>query len=129
MGDCYILDENHQPVPVDCLDWAVWFDDIDKRRVAETFTEVCWISTVFLGVDHGWHSDRPILFETMVFEKEPHLHEIFGEMRETRESLDCYRYATWDEAKTGHARIVMDIVRAEQLNYEAIRKVLEKHPS
>jgi hypothetical protein len=53
------------------------------------------VSTVFLSLDHGWNSDVPIVFETM----------IFGCERDE----DCERYATWEDAKAGHARIVEEV--------------------
>jgi hypothetical protein len=47
------------------------------------------VSTVFLGLDHGWGDDEdPLLFETMVF----------GGPNDQ----DCIRYTTWAEAERGH---------------------------
>jgi hypothetical protein len=48
------------------------------------------VSTVFLGIDHGF-GDDPILFETMVFG---------GEYDGIQK-----RYSTWDEAVEGHYKI------------------------
>ena len=55
-----------------------------------------WVSTVWLGLDHGFgESARPLIFETMVFPSTYNLLEV-----------DCRRYATEDEARAGHAEMV-----------------------
>jgi hypothetical protein len=51
---------------------ALLYDgDLDYKRVAETDieTENVWVSTVWLGMDHGYGMDGgdPLIFETMVF--------------------------------------------------------------
>ena len=48
------------------------------------------VSTVFLGLDHGWGDGPPVLFETLVFP----------------DTKRMDRYCTWDEAVAGHERIV-----------------------
>lgn len=65
------------------------------RRVRQTYLLDRWISTVFLGIDHGY-GDKPILFETMVFE--------FGEMID----IDCARCSTYDEAIKMHYNMIVD---------------------
>jgi hypothetical protein len=90
MADTYILD-GKRPARVDTLTWARWFEDADNRRVAEDTIGEARVSTVFLGLDHGYHG-TPILFETMVFGG-----PFDGEQE---------RYATYDEAEAGHAAMV-----------------------
>jgi len=58
--------------------------------------EACEISTVFLGIDHGFREGPPIVFETMVFG---------GPLDEWQR-----RYATWDQAVAGHEE-TLDLVR------------------
>jgi hypothetical protein len=128
--DCrtYTLDEDGQPVPCrDLLKWAMWYEtSANEQKVAETFTELMWISTVFLGTDHNFAGEGPpILWETMVFDRHPHLAHMLGETRETFHDHDCWRWMSLEEAKTGHAEIVMDLIRKEQANAEVVRKVLE----
>jgi hypothetical protein len=128
--DChnYILDEDGQPVPCrDLMKWAMWYETSgDERKVAETFTELLWISTVFLGTDHNFFEDGPpILWETMIFDRHPHLSHLLGETREVFHDHDCWRWTSLEEAKAGHAEIVMNLIRKEQANAEAVRKVLE----
>ncbi len=65
----YILDENNNPIPEDDdIKWAKFFEDRTKRTIARTIMGKYAISTVFLGIDHGYLPESPpILFETMVF--------------------------------------------------------------
>lgn len=90
----YMLD-GHTPVPCsDIYEWAAWFEKTDSRLVARTeYPGDILVSTVFTGFDSGvvW-SDKPILFETMVFG---------GDFNHY-----IRKYSTWDEATEGH-----DIIR------------------
>jgi hypothetical protein len=61
------------------------------RRVAGTVQDDVFVSTVWLGLDHGFgYTDRPLIFETM----------IFGGDYDGGE----WRYSTLDEALEGHQR-------------------------
>lgn len=75
-------------------EWAVWFErDPLERTIDRTELEGgVWVSTVCLGMDHGWGTGRPLLFETLVLNG-----ELDGEME---------RYSTLEEAKAGHWRMV-----------------------
>jgi hypothetical protein len=95
----YVLD-GHKAVPEpNLLKWAAWFEKADNRRVA--YTEVSpgvTVSTVFLGLDHGFGGyDGVLLFETMVFGGE---HD--GEMD---------RASTWEEAEEQHA-VMLALVKS-----------------
>lgn len=85
------------PVPVaDVIEWARWMETSGDRHVAATDVGPLHVSTVFLGLDHGFsnHPDAPpILFETMIF-------------GDDGESHHWDRYASWDEAERGHAAAV-----------------------
>jgi hypothetical protein len=56
------------------------------------------VSTVFIGIDHGFGRGPPLLFETMLF--------VNGVEQ------GCEHYCTWDEAETGHARWVGQVFNA-----------------
>jgi hypothetical protein len=89
----YIL-QDREPVPEpDLLKWAVWFESAD-RHVKQTIQDDVTISTVFLGLDHGWGDGPPVLYETMVF-------GLYIE--------DQWRYSTWKEAEEGHDEVVKKI--------------------
>ena len=63
----YILDACGKPTPEpDVLKWAQWFRTADRKVGDERIGE-SRISPVFLGLDHGWGSPVPVLWETMVF--------------------------------------------------------------
>ena len=90
MSDKYILD-GHTPVACDDLmQWGVWFENHENRRVAATEKDGIRVSTVFLGLNHNFDEGRPILFETMLFGGE---HDEFQE-----------RCSTWGEAEDMHKR-------------------------
>ena len=51
------------------MEWAEWFEDFDNRRIARTefVDSSIVVSTVFLGIDHGFEDGSdPALFETLV---------------------------------------------------------------
>jgi hypothetical protein len=104
----YILNEDREPVEVDMMTWALWFEKAN-RTVAKTVIvpNKVEVSTVFLGLDHNFNSqlppigcepDPPIVFETLVFGG-----SMDGHMN---------RYATWDEAEAGHARMITQVKAA-----------------
>ena len=67
----------------------------DKVVVQETLPNGRWISTVWLGLDHHYGNGPPLIFETMVFDRE-------GEWTD----LDQRRYSTEEQARAGHAEMV-----------------------
>lgn len=95
--DYYNLDENNNPVPCTLKEWADLYelkDGNERRRVNFDKINDYEISTVFLGLDHGHgFSKNPLLFETMVFGKEP------GDGYQTR----C---TTWKQAKVMHEKAI-----------------------
>ena len=99
MTDTYILggEDGHTAIPVEMEVWARWFEDAD-RHVRDTCRDEVRVSTVFLGLDHGFGHGPPLLFETMVF--------VNGT------AADMERYCTWAEAEAGHERWVMQVFKA-----------------
>ena len=97
--DHWILNEQGEPRKADLMTWAQWFDDVEARRVARTeLANGGYVSTVFLGLDHGWGEGPPILWETMLFSD-----EIGEEWQE--------RYTSREDALRGHEEMV---VRAKE---------------
>jgi hypothetical protein len=87
------------------LEWAWWFETAD-RTVARTRIGPIEISTVFLGLDHGFR-DRVQLFETMCFGAKDRIVKIGKRARLMRSDLEYQdRYETWGEAKKGHQRAI-----------------------
>lgn len=94
--------------------------DPTYRRVEETTVRgesvELWVSTVWLGVDHGFGmSDRPIIFETMVFDSNGGVADMAG--------LEQVRYATEAGALEGHRAIVADLRSA--LDLSTLNRLLE----
>jgi hypothetical protein len=72
--------------------WHFEFMTLDERRVARTELDGADVSTVFLGLDHGYGGGPPLVFETLVFG---------GPM-----DGECHRYSTWEQAEVGHKAMV-----------------------
>lgn len=88
MSERYVLVGKTPVAEPDLMAWAVWFETAD-RIVARTEIPGVVVSTVFLGLDHGWGMGSPLLFETMVF----------------RDGVadECDRCSTWEQAEAQHA--------------------------
>jgi len=110
----YIL-EGKKPVPCyDTMQWAMWLETHrDERRVAFTPLGDCFVSTVFLGLDHGfgWGPplQKPILFETMAFGPEAQGKYRGKPYTYRPEICSMNRYSTWDEAEAGHREILAEV--------------------
>lgn len=90
---------NRTPVAVDAETWAIWFGKNDRTVARTHLKDDCFVSTVFLGLDHNYAIDgEPLLFETLVFGG-----PLDGEMD---------RYSTWAEAERGHERMVNAVNKA-----------------
>jgi len=84
---------------VECslLEWAKMFEGRQRVIKQETVGDRYWISTVFLGLNHGWRDARGVWFETMIFDNCTR-----DEEHEFREHIYCERYSTMEEARRGH---------------------------
>lgn len=75
--------------------WAKWFEKAgEKKRVGLDEIGDMKISTIFLGMDHGFDGP-PIWFETV----------IFGGDRDG----ESFRYETWAQAEAGHKKLVEEL--------------------
>lgn len=74
----------------------------------------CWVSTIFLGLDHGWHSPEPILFETAVFAN--------GEIEIVS------RCSTWLQAEEQHHK-ALALLEAAEAGRKAIATFKPKEES
>lgn len=50
----------------DLLKWANWFETA-QRKVVSTIKDNVNVSTVFLGINHGYGPVEQLWFETMIF--------------------------------------------------------------
>lgn len=102
----YIL-VGRTPVAVDLMTWAVAMNDRGNRIASTQLTRKCWVSTIFLGLDHNFSGGEPILFETMIFGG-----PLDGEQ---------WRYHTYDEAKRGH----VEAVAAARIAYAKVKSIAD----
>jgi len=88
----FMLDQNRTPILVeDIIQWGRFLEQ--DRRVDLTIINGASISTVFLGLDHGYGDHiHPVLYETMVFSR--------------NEDEPCWRYTSEEEARIGHLKVV-----------------------
>ena len=88
MSEQYILDAQDRPIAEpDLCKWVRWMRGPERRVWQTRIGEVC-VSTVFLGLNHGYPGGKKLLWETMVFG---------GSYHEFQR-----RYETCDEAMRGH---------------------------
>lgn len=81
------------PYPGDgLLEWGRDFEDRKLKIVKQENIGDVLVSTVWLGLDHGWGRGSPLIFETMVFRGDDS-----GDEQE--------RYSMEEEALAGHERI------------------------
>jgi hypothetical protein len=82
--------------PISIAEWMMLFHDRDYQVLAQTRVGEVLVSTVWLGIDHGFgYTEWPVLFETIVF----------GPI----DSGEEHRYETEGEALRGHRKIVREI--------------------
>lgn len=95
----YILDEKNKPVASNIVDCGIWLQNNPERKAVkqEKIGDVR-VSTVFLGLDHAWNSNIPVLWETMIFGGE---HDQYQD-----------RYTSIEDAVEGHQKAV-DLVNSE----------------
>lgn len=92
IDDLWILDEDRHPRRARSLaEWGEFFGSgVDHRRVARTGEKDLFVSTVFLGIDHGFGRGPPILFETIIFRN--------------GQPDDTWRCSDWDTALIQHKK-------------------------
>lgn len=98
----YILENQKLKRTNDILEWGQWMEEASRTIAISEFGNV-HISTVFLGIDHGFSfSDKeplknPIIFETMIFDQ----------------SQFTMRYRTIGAALDGHEKILLAVLNEE----------------
>ena len=79
--------------PCNLGEWATFRETWDNRRIAQEDAGENRVSTVFIGMDMGWNPEKPLVFETMVFDKEGN-------------ECYCTRASTYEEAEQQHKEAV-----------------------
>jgi hypothetical protein len=100
---------DRQGLPITFLQWGDRFHNLNYRRVVWTDLGPVQVSTVWLGIDHGWGLGPPVIFETFIFcENDQALTGADGE-----ELIDTWgRYRTIEEAIAGHEEAVRQVREA-----------------
>jgi hypothetical protein len=89
----YTLKDKTPVACEDMMEWGRWFQTSDRQVKLDLFTPDVRVSTVFLGMDHSFNGDYPVLFETMIFGIEEDGYQT--------------RCSTWDEAIFMHAEALI----------------------
>ena len=106
MDNFYTLNDDGSTASCDAKEWERIILS-DKKVISLAIGKEHVISTVFIGIDHNFSGvGRPILFESMVFGRQEWSHAEDGIT-----ALDQERYATLDEAKAGHKRLVAEWIK------------------
>lgn len=91
MSDYY--DRKGNPITVE--EWSEIWRKTDRTVAKTTLSNGYRVSTVYLGLDHGWGEGPPLIFETMVFGGEDW------------SEVDMLRYSTEEQALAGHNATVL----------------------
>ena len=108
-----LVDGEIQPATLE--EWAETYEKPGLRniafdKVATPRGDIVDVSTVFLGLDHGFGADGPpVLFETMAF-------GIPADHSPDRQEDYQWRYTSVADAKAGHIRVVQAIEKGEPLH-------------
>lgn len=105
----YKLDENKNIIKCTAEETSKQREHMHKtntKHVGDDTINDLHISTVWIGIDHAYdlldkhiENYKPILFETMIFNKKDYPYE-------------CYvdRYSTWQEAEEGHKKAIQWVI-------------------
>jgi len=95
----YILDKENKPVKSTIIQYGEWIEaNPERKAVKQEHIGDIYVSTVFLGLDHAWNSNIPVLWETMIFGGE---HDQYQE-----------RYTSYEDALEGH-QIALTLITKE----------------
>lgn len=86
--------------PIDLHEWSDLHMDRSNIIVQRTYLHGCLVSTVWLGVDHGFGTGPLLIFETMVFNRRRRKHG----RPWSPDQWQC-RYSTEAQARLGHERV------------------------
>lgn len=83
--------------PISMWEWGYLYSK--NRHVGKDTINKMHISTVWLGMAHGFRNGCPVIYETMIFDDSP---------KENKSDLDEYqeRYCTYSEALEGHEQAI-----------------------
>lgn len=93
--------------PITREEWCHLFDDIIQRTLGLDSTDPRnSVSTVWLGLEHGYNNGKPLIFESLV----NYIDEDGNEQEE------MHRYTSYVDAKNGHAALVKKYLVKDKLD-------------
>lgn len=96
----YILVDRIPTPERDLNKWSRWMADFSNRRVAQYTAGQYFVSTVFLGLDHGFgRTAKPLIFESMVFLYDTRRHD------SKHKNSWMWRYMSWYDAERNHKEL------------------------
>lgn len=96
----WVLDKQHKVIRATLMEWATFMQVPRVRQVGSVRVSGFLVSTIFLGIDHGWEQGPPVLWESMVFGLTAH-------------DIECERCAgSWEQAEEMHKRMVTRVEEA-----------------
>jgi len=96
----YKLDEDNNPIECSMREYTKWLDkNPTKKAVRQEEIGKSYVSTVFLGLDHGYKQGIPVLYETMIFGGK---HDQYQE-----------RYTSLEDAVKGH-KVAVELVKKDR---------------
>jgi len=96
----YILDENNNPIKCSNREYRKWESkNPNLKAVKQENIGDIYVSTVFLGLDHGHKKGIPVLWETMIFGGK---HDQYQE-----------RYTSLEDAVKGH-KIAVELIKKDR---------------
>jgi hypothetical protein len=100
---------DRQGEPISMRRWAELFEDRGYQVVARTEVGGYFVSTIWLGLDHGFGRwSQPMIFESMVFESELSYgkpSEWFPKGIVYHRDFEQWRYSTEQAALAGHEEL------------------------
>ena len=97
----YKLDKENNPMICnDFQDYIKWEEEnVNQKKVKQDTIGDILVSTVFLALDHGFGSKKPLLWETMIFGGE---HDQYQD-----------RYSSYEDALKGHQQ-ALDLINNQE---------------
>lgn len=109
---------NIDGIPMSTWEWSGYISDLDYKIIKQDRFGPFFVSTVWLGLDHGfnWENNpeyKPLIFETMIFDDEENFKE-----KKTHELHDFQeRYSTKQQAIDGHEKACLLAAKAAHEMY------------
>lgn len=92
--------------PLTLEEWGIKHSNFEYKGIGNDYVGDYRVSTVWLGMNHAYNDEAPLIFETMVF------------LKDTFDDVWCQRYSTEQEAIQGHKDLVESITQGKEISYD-----------